>query len=278
MEKNMPPPSYAAHPPQYGHPSTQYGQPPPVVTAPQPAYHHYPQPNNNMSMNNTVVVPSMGPAYGGGTTIIRTQRGNDSCCSGSVPNFDDTVGKVTGLIMLVGGIITILIIAVSLVMREYYEYSGLGSSIGASIFFYIPTGILGACSYQKSSCVVISFLIMCILTSLEAFAMIVYEGVAAGLLSYDYICEWIFCYWEQNTVVVAMHVIACIIAFVIFISAIVGSVYACMGMNSSVGAAPATMVVTTQPVTFHPTVQSTTTTHTSSTYGGSHTATNTTYY
>ncbi|XP_063964491.1 uncharacterized protein LOC135156331 [Lytechinus pictus] len=277
MQKEMPPPAYAAHPPQYGHPSTHYGQPPPVITAPQPAYNPYPSPNNNMTMNNTVTVPTGGYSHGGGTTIIRTQRGNNgSCCAGHLPNFNDMAGKTTGLIMLSGGVITIIVITISLIVRSGYEVGGLGASIGAAIFLYIPTGILGVCSHGKSSCVVTAFLIMCILTALEAFAMTAYEGVAAGLLSYDYICEWFFCYWEQNSVVVAMHVIACIIAFVIFIAAIVGSGYSCAGMNGAVGDVPATMVVTHHPV--QPTVQATTTTHTSSTYGGSHTATSTTYY
>ncbi|XP_071503817.1 uncharacterized protein [Diadema antillarum] len=276
MEKQYPPPppyATAAPNPYGGHssygppppPQQQYPQPPQYPQShqyPQPAYgpppvqpHYpaYPQPptgNNNSISNSIVVGAPMAPVQAAvpQTTIIR-HSSQDNCCAGENPSFNSEMGRFLGFIQLLCGIITIVIIGVSYSLRNYFEYPGIGSSIAAAIIFYIPTGILGMFTYSKNRCVIIGYLVMCILTSLESFGMICYESTAAALYSYDQDCIFFSCWYSLNTAVVALHAVAAFLALVVFITVQIGMCLCCKG--SQVNGTGTTVVYTGNTQTVH---------------------------
>ncbi|XP_072179837.1 uncharacterized protein [Diadema setosum] len=213
--------AYPAYPPQ---------QQPPVYVPP-PA-------------GQTVVV-AQAPPVQTNYVVQGAPPSNEGCCSGTSEKFNATGGLVTGVIQTVVAVLSIILGAASYAFPLLW-YSGYG--IWSGILFFLPTGILGICSKRRQTGVVIAYLVMSIICSLEAIGMIAYEGTAAGVASFYQTCSYYYydtyCTYDTNSGAVAVHSILAIVAFVEFVVAIVASAICCGGLRCCC-ASPSTTTTTT---------------------------------
>ncbi|XP_030838195.1 uncharacterized protein LOC115922759 [Strongylocentrotus purpuratus] len=106
---------------------------------------------------------------------------NPNSTSGVSQKFNGSAGRATGLLHLSLSIGSIVVAITEFVIGTPAGYVAMG--IWASVLFYIPTGILGICSKQKNTCVIIGYLTMCIITANVAFAQMIVGAIGAVLTS-----------------------------------------------------------------------------------------------
>jgi len=179
------------------------------------------------------------------------------CCGGPSEKFQHKVGMTTGSLQIILAVVSAVVSGVNTYMYAYeLPYPGQGGGIGGAIFLFLPAGILGVCSKNKSSCVVVAYLVMSILSAIHAFGLACVEGLAAAFFStktcndafypidypVDYMEESIadeflrpimssMCLPERMTCVFAMHIVVCVAAVIEFVVAIVASAICCGGLR-----------------------------------------------
>ncbi|XP_041474839.1 uncharacterized protein LOC121423550 [Lytechinus variegatus] len=156
---------------------------------------------------------------------------NPNSTSGVSQNFNGAAGRATGWLQLFLGIGSIVVAIGELVLQTHIGYVAMG--IWAAVLFYIPTGILGICSMQKNTCVIIGYLTMCILTANVAFGQMIAGAIGAGILSnYLTYCDWFSSYCDPalRNGSIACDSLLSILGLVEMIVAIVASAYCCGGM------------------------------------------------
>ncbi|XP_003729973.2 uncharacterized protein LOC100889880 [Strongylocentrotus purpuratus] len=173
--------------------------------------------------------------------VIPVQNPNSS--SGVSQNFNGAAGRATGWLQLSLGIGSIVVAIPELVLGLGVGFSGMG--IWASVLFYIPTGILGICSMQKNTCVIVGYLTMCIITANVAFVQMLLGVIWTGITS-------VFLHDFGNIDhgiaggSVAIDSLLAILGLIEMIVAIVASAYCCGGMACCNSSSQTTTTVYTQ--------------------------------
>nr|XP_054752496.1 uncharacterized protein LOC129258051 [Lytechinus pictus] len=153
---------------------------------------------------------------------------NPNSTSGVSQNFNGAAGRATGWLQLFLGIGSIVVAIAEIVLGTGVGFTGMG--IWASVLFYIPTGILGICTYQKNNCVIIAYLTMCIISAVCAFIQMVAGSISSSITSglSCYIYE--YCGGSILAGRVASDALLAVLGVIEMVVAIVGSAYCCGGM------------------------------------------------
>eukprot|EP00057_Strongylocentrotus_purpuratus_P009816 XP_011664290.1 PREDICTED: uncharacterized protein LOC100890142 [Strongylocentrotus purpuratus] len=170
---------------------------------------------------------------------------NPNSSSGVSQNFNGAAGRATGWLQLALGIGSIVVAIAELVLHTGVGYAAIG--IWASVLFYIPTGILGICSKQKNSCVIIGYLTMCIITAIVAFIQMIAGAIGAGIISNHYGYYYYYGYDRGlRGGRIASDSLLAILGLIEMIVAIVASAYCCGGMACGYSSSQTTTTVYTQ--------------------------------
>ncbi|XP_030830670.1 uncharacterized protein LOC115918182 isoform X1 [Strongylocentrotus purpuratus] len=174
---------------------------------------------------------------------------NPNSSSGVSQNFNGAAGRATGWLQLSIGIGSIVVAIAQLVIFSRF-YSGLGFvaiGIWASVLFYIPTGILGICSKQKNTCVIIGYLTMCIISANVACAQIIIGAIGAVITSYRLGYLYYAGIAEQGIAEggTASDSLLAILGLIEMVVAIVASAYCCGGMACCHSSSPTTTTMYT---------------------------------
>eukprot|EP00057_Strongylocentrotus_purpuratus_P005010 XP_003729974.1 PREDICTED: uncharacterized protein LOC100889973 [Strongylocentrotus purpuratus] len=172
----------------------------------------------------------------------RVQNPNSS--SGVSQNFNGAAGRATGWIQLFLGIGSIVVAIAELVLHTSVGYVAMG--IWASVLFYIPTGILGICSMQKNTCVIIGYLTMCIITANVAFGQMIAGIIGAGIFSNFFYYPYGYNEPGLREGSIASDSLLAILGLIEMIVAIVASAYCCGGMACGNSSSLTTTTVYTQ--------------------------------
>eukprot|EP00057_Strongylocentrotus_purpuratus_P008233 XP_011662707.1 PREDICTED: uncharacterized protein LOC105437609 [Strongylocentrotus purpuratus] len=119
---------------------------------------------------------------------------NPNSSSSVSQHFNGAAGRATGWLQISIGIGSIVVAIAQLFILSRI-YTGLGFvaiGIWASVLFYIPTGILGICSMQKNTCVIIGYLTMSIITANVAIAQLIVGAIGAVLTSDRYLYHYYY--------------------------------------------------------------------------------------
>eukprot|EP00057_Strongylocentrotus_purpuratus_P035506 XP_799770.2 PREDICTED: uncharacterized protein LOC575235 [Strongylocentrotus purpuratus] len=185
---------------------------------------------------------------------------NQGCCGGRSEWFKHSAGMKTGIIQLILAIVASILsgVAIYLQLRYDRDFVPMGSPIGATIFFFLPAGILGVCSKKKSSCVIVAYLVMSILAAILA-AFVCATEVIGAFRSEGYVC-WNYpegevyaysCPYKRFMDVTALHSVVAILMFAEFVVAIVASAICCGGLSGCC-ARPPTQQTHNNPMVFYP--------------------------
>ncbi|XP_041478299.1 uncharacterized protein LOC121426169 [Lytechinus variegatus] len=180
---------------------------------------------------------------------------SSGCCTGKSDWFKESVGMTTGIVQLIIAIVASILsgVAIWLQVRADIYVGPMGTPIGATLFIFLPAGILGACSKNKSNCVIVAYLVMSILAAIQAGFVCAVESVLAGF-SFHSVCPDIpdyrdyppfdvhgfeypeiavdyACSWERFKCLTAVHALIAILMFAEFIVAILAAATCCGGLN-----------------------------------------------
>eukprot|EP00057_Strongylocentrotus_purpuratus_P005011 XP_003729975.1 PREDICTED: uncharacterized protein LOC100890055 [Strongylocentrotus purpuratus] len=167
---------------------------------------------------------------------------NPNSSSGVSQKFNGAAGRATGWIQLFLGIGSIVVAIAELVLIT--DVGSIAMGIWASVLFYIPTGILGICSMQKNTCVIIGYLTMCIITANVAFGQMIVGSIGAGIISSDYSSGYNEPGLREASI--ASDSLLAILGLIEMIVAIVASAFCCGGMACGNSSSLTTTTVYTQ--------------------------------
>ncbi|XP_030845882.1 uncharacterized protein LOC752232 isoform X2 [Strongylocentrotus purpuratus] len=238
------------------------------------------RPPSYTSTDAPVVRPN-GPTQSQGVYTAQTQQSyiiqnipvqqNQGCCGGRSEWFKHSVGMTTGIIQLILAIVASILSGVAIYLEFSYElyFSATGSPIGATILFFLPAGILGACSKKKNSCVIVAYLVMSILAAIHA-ALVCALEISLAVLSVPYVCPDYFpdyrtdlrnygedgiypdsCNDVRYKGLTAIHSVIATLMFAEFVIAIVACAICCGGLSCCC-ARPSTQQTHYNPMVFYP--------------------------
>ncbi|XP_071503820.1 uncharacterized protein [Diadema antillarum] len=160
----------------------------------------------------------------------QTRPYEEGCCSGLSEKFNAQGGLITGVVQLIIAVLSVILGGVSYAFPIYWY---VGYSIWAGLLFFLPAGILGIFTKTRRTGVIVSYLIVSILCSLQAVGMLAYEAIAAGAsTSLTAACDYYFYYdYCRSDGSIAVHAILAILAFVELVVSIVGAALCCGGLR-----------------------------------------------
>ncbi|XP_072179749.1 uncharacterized protein [Diadema setosum] len=221
-------PVYAPQGPPQGqpmnYPPPTHGQPAGYVQAGQPVVYQPAQPQQTV-VYTTQYAPPMQTTYA-------YQGNTNTCCGGTSERFQAKAGLSTGVIQLAIGVLSVILTGSSYT----FPVINLGYGITAGILFFIPAGVVGIVSKNKSKGVIIAYMVLSILCALVSIGMVSYECVAASTYSFIQPCDFYpSAYYECNPVrlkgSVIIHSILAVLAFLEFIISIVAAALCCGGLT-----------------------------------------------
>ncbi|XP_071476450.1 uncharacterized protein [Diadema antillarum] len=139
-------------------------------------------------------------------------------------------GRATGWVQLTCSILCLALGIAQLVVGSSVSIVGYG--IWSGILFFLPTGILGVVSHNKNTCVIVSYMVMSIISSLVALSVLGL-GFTSVLISASESCSYLGvadCGYGIQKVRIALDALITVVGFVELITAIVAASFCCAGV------------------------------------------------
>ncbi|XP_063954831.1 uncharacterized protein LOC135153912 [Lytechinus pictus] len=150
--------------------------------------------------------------------------------TGRSERYNAKSARVTGWIQLSCAIAAFAINVVELLLGS--TVSIVGTGIWAGLLFFLPTGILGIVSKNKSTCMIIAYMVMSIISAVVGFVVFCMGITAASVSGYQ-TCSFIGiwnCGYDVQRARIAFDVFLVFTGLVELVVAIVAACYCCAGV------------------------------------------------